>query len=150
MLNWKKPNTSQYCSWIAELELYDFEIEHRKGQHHLNADAMSRYPLCEQCELKHEEPRGKRNVKKLQDSCMISEHDSQDPVSIFIKLLKRKIPMSELGRISLPASKESVQLWKQKKNLRLVDDDTLGICIGDANLVIPRVDSRKKLIPKIH
>ena len=24
LLNWDSPNTSQYCSWIAELEIYDF------------------------------------------------------------------------------------------------------------------------------
>jgi len=38
MLNWEKPNTTQYCTWIAELEIFDFEIEHRSGIKHLNAD----------------------------------------------------------------------------------------------------------------
>jgi hypothetical protein len=53
MLNWRKPNTSQYCLWKAELELYDLEIQHRPGKEHLNADALSRLPDCHQCQLKH-------------------------------------------------------------------------------------------------
>ena len=51
MLNWERPNTSQYCSWIAELEVYDFVIEHRKGVDHINGDALSRLPACQQCIL---------------------------------------------------------------------------------------------------
>ena len=30
LLNSENPSTSQYCRWIAEIEQYDFEIEHRK------------------------------------------------------------------------------------------------------------------------
>jgi len=64
MMNWRKPNTSQYCAWIAELEIYDFEIEHRPGEKHINADFLSRPPEdCQQCELKHVDPKLKRNVK---------------------------------------------------------------------------------------
>ena len=54
--NWKNPNTSQYFSWITELEVYDFTIEHRPGESHKNADYMSR-PQCEQCEIKYEDPK---------------------------------------------------------------------------------------------
>ena len=68
MMQWKKPNTSQYCSWIAELEIYDFDIEHRAGELHTNADFLSRLPQCEQCELPHNDPKRKRNVKNLEDS----------------------------------------------------------------------------------
>jgi len=64
LLNWDSPNTSQYCSWIAELEIYDFEIQHRSGEKHTNADFFSRpFEACQQCELKHEDPKRKRNVK---------------------------------------------------------------------------------------
>ena len=37
LLNWKNPNTSQYCIWKAELDLFDMEVVHRKGQDHVNA-----------------------------------------------------------------------------------------------------------------
>ena len=75
LLNWAHPNTSQYCSWIAELEVYDFTIEHREGKKHINADFVSR-PLenCKQCELKHPDPKPKRNVKLL----YIDEHDTSN------------------------------------------------------------------------
>ena len=63
LLNWDKPNTSQYCSWRAELESYDMEVVYRPGRLHANADALSRLPQCEQCEVKHDDPQKKRNVK---------------------------------------------------------------------------------------
>ena len=63
LMNWKEPNTTQFCHWIAELEVYDFTIEHRKGTDHVNADFMSRITDCEQCEIKHVDPKKKRNVK---------------------------------------------------------------------------------------
>lgn len=66
MLNWDKPNTSQYCKWIAELEQYHFEIEHRPGKLHVNADALSRLFECEQCDLSHDEPQKKRNTKLIE------------------------------------------------------------------------------------
>ena len=65
LLNWDRPNTSQYCSWIAELEVYDFTIEHRSGTQHLNADFLSRIKSCGQCEVRHLDPRQKRNTKIL-------------------------------------------------------------------------------------
>lgn len=62
MLNWEKPNSTQYCKWIADLQYYDFAIEHRKGEKHSNADFMSR---CEQCEMKHEHPLKRRISKNI-------------------------------------------------------------------------------------
>ena len=117
MLNWKKPNTSQYCSWISELELYDFNIEYRKGEHHLNGDALSRYPPCQQCELKHQAPKEKRNVKKLQDLCLITKQLAEDPVDIFINLLKKKIPMNDIQRISIPGTKECMKEVMETKEM---------------------------------
>jgi len=73
LLNWDAPNTSQYCSWVAELEIYDFSIEHRAGERHTNADFLSRpFEQCQQCELNHENPKPKRNVK----ICHITEEGS--------------------------------------------------------------------------
>lgn len=69
LLNWDAPNTSQYCSWIAELEIYDFSIRHREGIKHTNADFLSRpFEPCGQCDLMHFNPQPKRNVKILKIS----------------------------------------------------------------------------------
>ena len=43
----------QVARWLQQLEEYDFEIEHREGRKHQNADGLSRGP-CPQCQLEHE------------------------------------------------------------------------------------------------
>ena len=64
LLNLEAPNTNQYCSWIAELEIYDFSIVHRQEKYHVNADFLSQpVKKCQQCELIHDNPKQKRNVK---------------------------------------------------------------------------------------
>ena len=57
--NFKNPE-GQTARWIEILETYHFEIIHRPGKRHGNADAMSRIP-CRQCGLTdHVEP-GRKN-----------------------------------------------------------------------------------------
>ena len=63
LMGLQTPKTTQFCHWISELEIYDFTIEYRKGQEHINADFLSRIPDCEQCDIKHEDPKKKRNIK---------------------------------------------------------------------------------------
>ncbi|GBM45246.1 hypothetical protein AVEN_213073-1, partial [Araneus ventricosus] len=49
--NLVKPERN-YCvtpRWIQRLQEYDFEIQHRKGTSHGNADALSRRPYKENC-----------------------------------------------------------------------------------------------------
>ena len=91
LLDWKNPNTSQDCSWRAELEEFDMQIEYRKGKYHQNADALSRLEQCEQCHLKHIGPKKKRNVKILRvmnTSNIQQEHDPD--IKIVFELLKMK------------------------------------------------------------
>ncbi|GBO18349.1 Retrovirus-related Pol polyprotein from transposon 297 [Araneus ventricosus] len=47
-LNFREPE-GQIASWIQRLQEYDFEIQHRKGTSHGNADALSRRPCKESC-----------------------------------------------------------------------------------------------------
>jgi hypothetical protein len=44
-----KQSDNMYCNWIMTLEQYDFEIEHRKGSLHGNADALSRIHVTRHC-----------------------------------------------------------------------------------------------------
>ena len=80
LLDWKKPNTSQYCLWKSELEAFDFSIVHRKGVHHGNADALSRYPPCGQCQLNHESPMRKRNVKIFGNDTLVPASIEEDRI----------------------------------------------------------------------
>ncbi|GBM59103.1 Transposon Ty3-G Gag-Pol polyprotein, partial [Araneus ventricosus] len=46
LLNFREPE-GQIARWIQRLQEYDFEIQHRKGTSHGNADALSRRPCKE-------------------------------------------------------------------------------------------------------
>ena len=48
LLQFKNPE-GQVARWIERLQEYDFEIEHRPGTSHRNADALSRRPCQEDC-----------------------------------------------------------------------------------------------------
>lgn len=48
LLNFKNPE-GQIARWIERLQAYDFEIVHRKGRTHSNADALSRRPCPQDC-----------------------------------------------------------------------------------------------------
>ena len=48
LLNFKNPE-EQIARWIERLQSYEFEIQHRKGEQHKNADALSRRPCNTEC-----------------------------------------------------------------------------------------------------
>ena len=47
LFNFKEPG-GQVARWIETLSSYDFEIQHRPGKQHGNADALSRKPSVEE------------------------------------------------------------------------------------------------------
>lgn len=83
LLDWKKPTTSQFCNWKSSLEAFDFTIQHRKGVNHGNADALSRHGPCGQCQLKHPNPRAKRNVKVFDSKTLSSTSIEKEHVMSF-------------------------------------------------------------------
>jgi len=76
LMSWKDPSSSQYFSWIEELMQFDFDIQHRPGKLHVNADALSRLPDCGQCLIKHTNPRPKRETNKTR--VISSKNDIED------------------------------------------------------------------------
>ena len=60
LLNFKNPE-DQMARWLEDLFVLDFEIQHRPGRQHGNADGLSRRPCtecryCERQEVKNREP----------------------------------------------------------------------------------------------
>ena len=143
LLNWKKPNTSQYCLWKADLECFSFDIEHRKGSRHINADALSRGLICEQCELTHSEPKKRRNVKLIEEQFLKETEVEEDMVLVTraneeMSMIESQLNDQEVnivknwmkeGMIEInepkdyeKMSKFGQSLWKARRSLRIRGD----------------------------
>ena len=53
LLNMKDPR-DQLARWLLELSSYNFDVIHRAGRHHANADGLSR-EMCKQCKKLEEQ-----------------------------------------------------------------------------------------------
>ncbi|GBM78131.1 Retrovirus-related Pol polyprotein from transposon 297 [Araneus ventricosus] len=78
LLNFKEPE-GQIARWIQRLQEYDFEIQHRKGTSHGNADALSRRPCTESC--KHCTNAEKKFGMEIDISVKVLTTTSVDPWS---------------------------------------------------------------------
>jgi hypothetical protein len=160
LLNWSKPTTSQYCSWISELCEYDIKIEHRPGQQHANADALSRLPECQQCELHHEDPKKKRNVKHLNEQIhssycrqMHKTHSTQntDPdITMIIKIMKSGKLLDKNPDELHCASREAKLLWKKRERLRIRGDELYFLTPDDKYKWVVPANERKRLVFSTH
>ena len=149
MINWRNPSTSQYCSWKAELELYDFEIQHRKGEDHINADSMSRYPHCKQCALTHDNPCPKTNVKTIAYMTDTEDTTVKDIVDAVIQCVKKGEPIDRLKRIYPSMAKEVSQLLKWQSSFQVIGEK-LMLKKGDKLVQFHLYRTGKKLLKKIH
>ena len=57
----------QTARWMVKLAMFDFEIKHRPGKQHSNADGVSRRPFlrCAQCEIRHQGAYETKRQKKV-------------------------------------------------------------------------------------
>ncbi|GBN71182.1 Retrovirus-related Pol polyprotein from transposon 297 [Araneus ventricosus] len=78
LLNFKEPE-GQIARCIQRLHEYDFEIQHRKGTSHVNADALSRRPCTESC--KHCTNAEKKFGMEIDISVKVLTTTSVDPWS---------------------------------------------------------------------
>ena len=53
LLNLKDPD-GRLARWAIKFQAYDFEIEHRPGSKHINADSLSRLPVVAIIDSKNE------------------------------------------------------------------------------------------------
>lgn len=138
LLDWQKPSTAQYCNWIAELECYDFEIQHRQGNLHVNADFFSRL-YCEQCELSHNEPKGKTNVKK-------DVYSRTNIIQIDEKTNERQNILrkyhEDLGHIGCNKMISLIKRYFRWPNLEKDVRDYIANCIHCAERKTPKIENR--------
>ena len=124
----------QQARWLEQLEEYDFEIEHRPGKRHANADAMSRRP-CKQCNIEDQQPvmpncyrvqRVKTNEEsdsgnEYFDPAQLCEDYTKDyKLSTFHAIFStnsEQVPWSEIVGLD----KFTKNLWNQWDRLSVVD-----------------------------
>ena len=165
MLNWDSPNTSQYCIWKAELEVFDMIVEFRKGKEHINADVLSRLQDCEQCMIKHLEPQKKRNVKvypvesnketesnyseKILNNLQNYSNEWQQENDPNIKLILEALKNGH-SRIKQTGETNEAQIyWKKKEQLRIRGEQLYLEKDDDYLLIVPK-HKREEIIWKYH
>jgi len=161
-LNWKNPNTSQYCRWRADLETFDMVVQHRAGEQHKNADFLSRID-CEQCEISHPDPKKRRNVKIYQNNSndikirklLINEKhaycQSKDKnIKVVIQLMKEKRLNEAYPQELFDYPADASDLWLVRKHLRIRGDCLFYKTDSDAYLLIPPMKKRKEIIITLH
>ena len=77
----------QIARWLAKLAQYDFEVVHRAGRHHGNADGLPRPPFvqerepfadCDQCHTRHRGGLKKKSRKVLCTRCQSEVVDTEE------------------------------------------------------------------------
>ena len=124
----------QQARWLELLEEYEFDIEHRPGKRHANADAMSRRP-CRQCSIEDEQPqsytsRRVRREKSLEDPesreeffdpQRLKEDYAMDPkLSTFYAIFTvntEQVPWSDVVGLD----KVTKNMWNQWERICAVD-----------------------------
>ncbi|KAL5004549.1 hypothetical protein ScPMuIL_018005, partial [Solemya velum] len=111
LMGFKEPQ-GQIARWLEFLSSYQFTIEHRVSSKHLNADALSRIPVCSTITF-DQFGWSKTDILKFQ---------SEDPVlQIMIELLKKHDDRPHFNEISSD-NKDVKSYWIQWEQLELSDD----------------------------
>ena len=137
-------------------------VKYRPGSEHANAEALSRLPQCQQCEVKHPNPKIRTNVKDVGEKnneifCrnIISFETTMDQeknpdLAVIIKLLKAgKVDEDEPYEIQRSCA-EAHLLWSKRLKLRL-RGGMLYLLVGDSQyrLLVPK-GNRQELVKLTH
>lgn len=131
LFQFKNPE-GQVARWLQQLQEYDFEIRHRKGEQHKNADTLSRRPCCEDChhcrrqELKNPPVASgcKRTVLRGPENWrvdVIAEEQNEDPNIGFIYNLKKADASRPVWSDLSGKSPEVKAYWAQWDSLVMKD-----------------------------
>ena len=115
LCNFRDPE-GQLARWIELLQEYDFDIVHRQGKVHCNADALCRRP-CQQCGREEQviasvvgptilSPGKMEEVEKLQ-------REDPTPKPVILAKLAGSLPNRQEQQKASPATRRLYQLWNQ-------------------------------------
>lgn len=123
LLQFKNPE-DQIARWIERLESYDFNIEHRKGGKHNNADALSRRPCnleCKHC-TKAEQKEGVIDVRLMQVNSTEDWSTAQRSDPVLVKIIEAKEKNERPTREEISSENPIIKAyWAQWNSLKLVD-----------------------------
>ena len=114
--NFKEPE-GQLARWLEQLQELDFDIVHRQGRKHTNADALSRLP-CPQCKRESHDPSSVAATMVIpSESTQKTLRDAQleDPIikPLLISKEAGEKPLKADERKFGSAARRLMQLWDQ-------------------------------------
>jgi hypothetical protein len=115
--NFKEPE-GQLARWLERLQEYKFDIVHRPGKKHGNADGLSRQ-RCAQCARTHEDPRPKRirlvTIRPRWSAEEFAAAQQSDPdLAVFVKAFQsNKKPTSVEESAWPPAARHYLRDWNR-------------------------------------
>lgn len=144
LLNFREPE-GQIARWIQQLQEYDFDIQHRPGLRHNNADALSRRPClqescqhCErleaksvkpvlQCQMADRHPDGTQAQESITllaqlDSTAIHSAQLEDPEIGPVLILRKESEVRPSWQEVSTWNQASKAYWAQWQSLSLIDD----------------------------
>lgn len=141
LMNFKEPE-GQVARWIQCLQEYEFDIAHRPGRQHGNADALSRRPClhheCRYC--MRLEQREEVNVRVTQVQTDFATIQREDPtLGLVHQWLEGERPPKDEIRALSPEAKAYWSMWS-----------TIFLCEGKAcrHISQNRDDDHQLLVPK--
>ncbi len=115
-LKWLKtmnaPN-NLFARWISEIQAFDFEVVHRPGRLHSNADTLSRYPETEES-----------NVMEISENKYGEVQADDSYTGAWIRFLKKNTKPSD--------QKLAAKMEKEKDRYFLEDDCLFRRCLSKA------------------
>ena len=98
--SFKEPE-GQLARWLEVLDTYNFTLEHRPGNKHGNADAMSRGP-CSQCAMNHEGIKSHRGRRPKVETHLVRPVKTRGQIQkqnqIQLDPVTNWLPQTELSR----------------------------------------------------
>ena len=80
LFNFRQPE-GQIARWLQKLQEYDFEIVHRAGRSHVNADALSRRPCyesaCKFCSALEDKDNESQKIRGREERSMLENGTSR-------------------------------------------------------------------------